>query len=147
MKKLIFTIALALFTSLFFAQTQISPVRIKSKTALIYDSRKQISDTIYTAINEWSYVPKSSIYTATSIDYVKQNGEFVEIDQKVSQFTSAQVDGLFVLLQNPILLTESYTSELNVLLTKALLHQIKTDLNDNGKTIYGGNAVDWQIDN
>ncbi len=146
MKKL-FLLLLILLTATNFAQTTVSNIRIKSTKPLIYDSRKQISDTIYTAINQWIYNPKDANYSVVTIDYIKENDSFKEIAEKSTVLVSVQIDGLFTMLQSPILTTESYTIEMNSLLQNALLYQTTHDLNDNGKTIYGGEITDWIIDN
>ena len=61
------------------------------------------------------------------------------INQKDVRYASEQIDTLFYLLQNPIELTESYTSEMDNLIVQALLYVTQQD------TVYGSNANNWQI--
>lgn len=153
MKNSIITIALLFVTLICQAQVQ-SPMQfgqkpskicIKSTKALLYDSRSQKSDTIYTSIQRWSYDTTKSTYSASISDYIKIGETYKNIDSKTKSFTKIEVDGLFTALSNSILPTESYTAEMDKLLTMSLLLDTKNNLMSDGKTVYGGTPADWVV--
>ena len=123
----------------------IGNIKIRSKIALTYDARAQKSDTIYIAINRWNY--DQYTYNAEIVDYTNQDGKFQVIAKKFKSYSKAEIDGLFSTLQNSILPSESYSEEMDSLLTLGLLLDTRTNLLDNGKTVYGGVAENWEIAN
>lgn len=166
MKKTIKLIALVIIGVLLTSQVLIAQsdpigkIKIRSKIALNYDSRSQKKDTIYITINRWTYNPVSLTYDALIFDYVRQEikqevleGQpkrpstysFTEINSKVKSYKLNEIDGLFAMLKNPILITESYSDEMNKLLITGLFIDTTTNLFSDGKTVYGGNASDWEL--
>jgi predicted DNA binding protein len=126
--------------------------KIRSTTELIYDSRNGNQGIIQLEINNWSFNPETSTYNAKVSDFVISNENVVNedltettfevkkfINSKEVRYESQQIDGLFYLLQNPIELTESYTSEMDILIAQALLYVTQQ------QPIYGSSANQWQI--
>ena len=126
--------------------------KIRSTTELIYDSRNRNKGIIQLEISTWSFNPEISSYVAKVSDYVINNETIVNedetestieikklINQKDVRYASEQIDALFYLLQNPIELTESYTSEMDNLIAQALLYVTQQD------PVYGSNANNWEI--
>lgn len=126
--------------------------KIRSTTELIYDSRNGNQGIIQLEIDGWEFKPTTNTYLAKVNDYVIEEIEIVDeennttiqevkklINSKNLNYQSADIDGLFYLLQNPIELTESYTSEMDLLISIALLYVTQQS------PIYGSNSNDWQI--
>ena len=122
--------------------------KIRSTTELIYDSRNGNQGIIQLEISNWGFNPEQSQYLAKVSDYVittetNEENETFEVRRLINvkdvSYQSAQIDALFYLLQNPIGLTESYTSEMDNLIVQALLYVTQQD------TVYGSNANNWQI--
>lgn len=122
--------------------------KIRSTNQLVYDARGINQGIIQLEISEWSFKPEISAYIAKVNDYVIQeevdeNQQTIEIKKiintKMVSYQSAQIDGLFYLLQNPIELTESYTSEMDLLISQALLYVTQQD------PVYGSSANDWVL--
>lgn len=154
MKKSIFTLLFLILTVTFaHAQLYFNPrptqeignIKIKSTVKLFYDSRIQASDTIYITIKKWNYDPIKNLYVATVTDYTKANNLYTPINEKFKTFQKVEVDGLFSLLGNSIIPSESYSSEMDNLLTMALLLDTQTNLLSDGKTVYGGDAIHWVV--
>ena len=147
MKKLFTAVVLflALIGSAQETALNIGNIKIRSKIALTYDARNQKSDTIYIAITRWVY--DQYTYNAEVVDYRKVDGVFQVISKKFKSYQKAEIDGLFSALQNSILPSESYSEEMDSLLTMGLLLDTRTNLLDNGKTVYGGVGSDWEIAN
>ena len=126
--------------------------KIRSTTDLIYDSRNCNQGIIQLEIDGWEFKPATNTYLAKVNDYVIEEIEIVDeennttiqevkklINSKNLNYQSADIDGLFYLLQNPIELTESYTSEMDLLISIALLYVTQQS------PIYGSTANQWQI--
>ena len=126
--------------------------KIRSTTELIYDSRNGNQGIIQLEIDGWEFKPTTNTYLAKVNDYVIEEIEIVDeennttiqevkklINSKNLNYQSADIDGLFYLLQNPIELTESYTSEMDLLISMALLYVTQQS------PIYGSAANQWQI--
>ena len=126
--------------------------KIRSTTELIYDSRNGYQGIIQLEIDGWEFKPTTNTYLAKVNDYVIEEIEIVDeennttiqevkklINSKNLNYQSADIDGLFYLLQNPIELTESYTSEMDLLISIALLYVTQQS------PIYGSTANQWQI--
>lgn len=123
----------------------IGNIKIRSKIALTYDSRQQKSDTIYISIQRWNY--DGFNYNAEVVDCVKNNATYTVINKKFKSYTKAEIDGLFTALQNSILPSESYSEEMDSLLTMGLLLDTRTNLLEGDKTVYGGVGSNWEIAN
>lgn len=126
--------------------------KIRSTTELIYDSRNGNQGIIQLEIDGWEFKPATNTYLAKVNDYVIEEIEIVDeennttiqevkklINSKNLNYQSADIDGLFYLLQNPIELNESYTSEMDLLISMALLYVTQQS------PIYGSTANQWQI--
>jgi len=126
--------------------------KIRSTTDLIYDSRNGNQGIIQLEIDGWEFKPATNTYLAKVNDYVIEEIEIVDeennttiqevkklINSKNLTYQSADIDGLFYLLQNPIELTESYTSEMDLLISMALLYVTQQS------PIYRSTANQWQI--
>ena len=126
--------------------------KIRSTTELIYDSRNGNQGFIQLEIDGWEFKPTTNTYLAKVNDYVieeievfdEENNTTIQevkklINSKNLNYQSADIDGLFYLLQNPIELTESYTSEMDLLISMALLYVTQQS------PIYGSSANQWQI--
>ena len=124
----------------------IGNIKIRSKIALTYDSRQQKSDTIYITIQRWNY--DGFYYNAEVVDYVKKDSlNYTVINKKFKSYTKSEIDGLFSMLQNSILPSESYSEEMDNLLTMGLLLDTRTNLLEGDKTVYGGVGENWEIAN
>ena len=126
--------------------------KIRSTTELIYDSRNGSQGIIQLEIDGWEYKPTTNTYLAKVNDYVIEEIEIVDeennttiqevkklINSKNLNYQSADIDSLFYLLQNPIELTESYTNEVDSLISMALLYVTQQ------VPIYGSTANQWEI--
>jgi hypothetical protein len=122
--------------------------KIRSTKELIYDSRNGNTGIIQLEISNWSFNPEQSQYLAKVSDYlltneIDENEQVIEVRKLIGakdvRYASAQIDGLFFLLQNPIELTESYTSEMDLLISQALLYVTQQE------PIYGSESTDWEI--
>ena len=126
--------------------------KIRSTTELIYDSRNGSQGIIQLEIDGWEYKPNTNTYLAKVNDYVIEEIEIVDeennttiqevkklINSKNLNYQSTDIDELFYLLQNPIELTESYTSEMDLLVSMALLYVTQQS------PIYGSTPNQWQI--
>lgn len=126
--------------------------KIRSTTELIYDSRNGNQGIIQLEIDGWEFKPTTNTYLAKVNDYVIEEIEIVDeennttiqevkklINSKNLNYKSADIDGLFYLLQNPIELTESYTSEMDLLISMALFYVTQQ------VPIYGSTANQWEI--
>lgn len=130
--------------------------KIKSTVELIYDTRSQKSGIIQIEINSWNFDANNKRYIAIVDDYVFENIEVqvtnedltistvIQVQKKLissskKNYTKEQIDGLFMLLQNPINLTESYTEEMDSLISSALLYKTQNE------PIYGSIATQWVI--
>lgn len=150
MKKFLLLLAIlfcSLTTSAQYVQVtdNISKIRIKSIKPMVHDPRLQTTDTIYICIKSWNYDTSTSKYNAIITDYVKVGNVYKSINEKNKQLEKAEVDTLFTTLNNSILPTESYSTEMDKLLTMALLIDTKNNLLEGGKTVYGGEPNDWEI--
>lgn len=125
-------------------ETSIGNVVVKSKIKLEYDSRFQKSDTIYVSIQNWSYNTNKVVFSAQISDYVKEAGKYKKINTKNRSYTISEINSLFVARGNPMLIAESYTTELIGLLKSILLNDTKEILTGTGKTIYGGLVTNWE---
>jgi len=117
--------------------------KIRSTKELKYDSRNGNTGIIQLEISNWSFNPEQSQYVAKVSDYLVTQEEDIEVRKLIGtkdvRYASEQIDGLFFLLQNPIELTESYTSEMDLLISQALLYVTQQE------PIYGSEATDWEI--
>lgn len=126
--------------------------KIRSTKELTYDSRTGNTGIIQLEISNWSFNPEQSQYVAKVSDYLitnetvtdeEDNAQVIEIKKLINtkdvRYASAEIDGLFYLLQNPIELTESYTAEMDFLISQALLYVTQQ------YPIYGSEGTDWQI--
>lgn len=126
-------------------------VRVKSNIELVYNSRKQASGIIVIDIAQWQYDIAGGRYLAVVSDYVAVEVE-VEVEgvtETIEQltlisskdvvYTKEQIDMLFYMLNNPIDITESYSGEMDDLISKALLYTTQTD------PVYGSVAENWEI--
>ena len=121
--------------------------KIQSTTPLIFDARKQASGIIRVEISDWRYEVNNNRYTAVVNDFliesVTEENETFErltpINSKNVVYPKADIDSLFFLLDNPIEMTESYSDEMDNLISMALLHVTQTD------PIYGSAPENWQL--
>ena len=144
MKKILI---LLLFVNVAFAQSgettqNIGSISIKSKKALIYDSRNQKSDTIYIDIKRWNYDQFN--YLAEVIDYRKKDSlNYEVINHKFKSFPKETVNYLFGQISPLVPEFLNYSDFLNALLGYGLLIDTQTNLIGD-KTVYGGNMTDWE---
>lgn len=128
--------------------------KIRSKRELIYNIRNGNTGIIQLEIESWQFKPLENVYIATIHDYVIVNTELFGvdgsityqeekqlIDMKTIRYNSIDIDQLFYVLQNPIELTESYTSEMYQLISMALLYVTQQD------PIYESISSDWEMIN
>ena len=125
--------------------------KIKSTVQLNYDSRTGKVGIIQLEVNDWKYEPQNSRYIADVYDYLIENIEVetetglqtIErktlIHNKKINYNSTDIDNLFYMLNNPIELTESYTLEMDNLISMALLYVTQQE------PIYGSLFNEWEI--
>jgi len=120
--------------------------KIKSNVELIYDARNKKSGFIQIEISNWAYEPNNGIYTAKVNDYVLKVFSIDNVPTTIKElistkqvnYSKVQIDGLFYLLQNPIELTESYSDEMDNLISMALLYVTQQD------PVYGV-SENWEL--
>ena len=132
--------------------------KIKSNIELIYDSRSQKQGIIQLEINSWNFDASNKRYVAIVEDFVINQIQTDISNQDLTMstvienrktlissikkhYSKEQIDGLFALLQNPIQLTESYTDEMDNLISMALLFKTQQE------PIYNSVSNNWQITN
>lgn len=122
--------------------------KIKSTVPLVYNARKQTSGIIVVEISEWKYELKNNRYVAVVSDYLS---EMVDIEGQLTEqltylrsknvfYPKESIDTLFYTLNNPINVNESYSAEMDVLISMALLYVTQQD------PIYGSTANDWELE-
>lgn len=121
--------------------------KIQSTTPLIFDARKQASGIIRVEISDWRYEVNNNRYTAVVNDFLVENvtednetfERLTPINSKNVVYPKGDIDALFFLLKNPIEMTESYSDEMDNLISEALLFITKND------PIYGSQPENWQL--
>lgn len=121
--------------------------KIQSTTDLLYNARTGKRGIIRVEISNWQYDVNNKIYTAIVNDYVVEEVTEEEltyerlspISSKNSVYPKTAIDALFLALQNPIEITESYTDEMDYLISQALLFVTKSD------PIFGSTPDEWEI--
>ncbi len=119
--------------------------KIISIRELVYDARGQKSGTINVEISNWAYDLNLGRYLAQVNDFVisaQGEGEnTVEtrelINSKQVTYQKEEIDQLFVLLGNEILLSDNFSEKMDQLISGALLFVTQQD------PIYGSVAEDW----
>lgn len=120
---------------------------IQSKKELIYNSRNGKQGTVRVEISNWQYDVKNKMYKAIVNDYLVEQitedeisfEKLTQIESEPKVYPKAEIDALFYALQNPIEITESYTEEMDYLISQALLYVTQQD------PIYSSEASDWEI--
>jgi len=120
--------------------------KIKSNVELVYDARNKKSGIVQIEISSWAYEPENNRYLVKVNDYVLEEieveGEMVPAKKLIYSrqvvYSKTEIDGLFFMLQNPIELTESYSDEMDNLISMALLFVTQQD------PVYGV-AENWEI--
>jgi hypothetical protein len=121
--------------------------KIQSTTELLFNARTGKTGIIRIEIANWQYDVNNKIYTAIVNDFlvepIEEDEVYFErltpIASKNSIYPKEQIDALFLALQNPIEIEESYTEEMDFLISQALLYVTQSD------PIYGSSASDWEI--
>ena len=124
--------------------------KIKSTVPLVYNSRKQTSGIIVVEISEWKYELKNNRYVAVVSDYLSEMKYVEGQPEPMEQLTflrsknvfypKEQIDALFFALNNPITGSESYSAEMDNLISMALLYVTQQD------PIYGSMAENWELE-
>lgn len=119
---------------------------IQSTIPLLYDviyQKKAIIKRVYKSF-KFCFATKNCICEFD--DYaVLENGALQNINTVDFPIPFAEVQALFTMLQNPILISENIASEIEKLVIIAGLFKCKTALNDNKTTDYGGQPNNWEI--
>lgn len=121
--------------------------RIQSNIPLIFDARKQSSGIIRVEITDWRYEVNNNRYSAVVTDFVidqvnEDNVSFerqTQINSKIVIYPKSDIDALYLSLNNPIEITDSYSDELDKLISRALLQVTQDD------PIYGSVANNWEL--
>lgn len=153
MKKVILIIAIALVSISTYSQRMsnsepidsLHNVSIKSKIPLKYSSRENKTDTIYVAMESWSYLPAKKTAVGFLKEYVKKNDKFSEIGSSRVLFSKSEINNAFAALNVTLTPTSNFTNFLEDYLVKSLIKEIKKTLDDSGNTIYGALPTNWQI--
>lgn len=119
---------------------------IQSNTPLLYDviyQKKAIIKRIYKSF-KFDFQAKNCICEFD--DYaVLENGALQNINTVIFPMPFAEVQGLFEMLQNPILTSKNIAFEIKKLVIIGGLYKCKHSLNDNNTTDYGGQPENWEI--
>ena len=119
---------------------------IQSNTPLLYDVIYQKRAIIKRIYKSFTFDFTTSKCICEFDDYaVIENGALQNINTVVFPIPFEEVQGLFEMLQNPILTTENIAVEIQKLVTIAGLYKCKTALNDDLTTDYGGQPENWEI--
>lgn len=123
--------------------------KIKSTIDLVYNARKQASGRIIVEISEWKYELKNNRYVAVVSDYLSEMKSVEGQPEPMEQLTflrsknvfypKQDIDNLFYALNNPINVNESYSDEMDNLISLALLYVTQQD------PIYGSTAANWEL--
>ena len=116
-------------------------IRIISTVPLVYDNRSDKSAIIVIEIANFVKDPSQQKYVATVVDYRKEDYGLEEVSRKLVDYPKQAIDGLFVALNTPVLLTDSYFDKTSNLLRNGLL--METQMNP----VYGSTAEDWELMN
>ena len=97
-------------------------------------------NTIEQPIYSGSILTNNLVQTGTQLVEVL---EFIKsVDFKIPFI---EVQQLFEMLQNPILITENFANEVEKMVTIGGLYKCQNSLNDDGTTDYGFTPNDWEI--
>lgn len=127
--------------------------KIRTKVPVIVEVREQKASVITIEISNWTYNVGQN-YTATVRDYVDNSGTtpydpmmpgIGNIKTKSKSYPIENIDSLFIALNSTIDLSMNYTERMNKLLASALLYITQSELDSNGKTIYGLLPTDWEL--
>ena len=119
---------------------------IQSKIPLIYDVIYQKKAIIKRQYKSFAFDFNSKQCICNFDDYaVLENGALQNVNSVSFPMPFEQVQGLFEMLQNPILITENVATEIEKLVIIAGLYKCKTLLNEDLTTDYGGQPENWEI--
>ncbi|WP_348814050.1 hypothetical protein [Flavobacterium maritimum] len=121
--------------------------KIQSKKDLLYRSRDGKYGKIVVKISEWKFELDNNRYVAKVDDYLSTiidvDGVMIEqltlIDSKLQIYPKVEIDTLFNYLNNSIEITETFSSELDDLISEALL------LETQSRPIYESLDIDWEL--
>ena len=119
---------------------------IQSTIPLLYNviyQKKAIIKRIYNSF-KFCFATKSCVCEFE--DYaVLENNALQNINSVAFPIPFAEVQGLFEMLQNPILTSEQIAVEIEKLVIIAGLYKCQTSLNDDLTTDYGGQPENWEL--
>lgn len=138
---------------------------IKSTKEMVYDARSNKSAMIEIEVQGWNFQPTSKSYSVNVVDYALaiiqeptypdgMNSPVVmkdvitrrHIAQKSVSFSKAEIDILFSSLGDSIDITESFSDELDKIITQALLLVTQQDpIYRVAETGQVSVASDWEI--
>lgn len=138
---------------------------IKSTKEMVYDARSNKSAMIEIEVQGWTFNPTAKSYSVNVVDFALattqqptypdgMSGSVVmkdfttrqHIAQKSLAFNKEQIDGLFSALGDSIDITESFSDELDKIITQALLKITQDDpIYRVAETGQISTAFDWVI--
>lgn len=126
--------------------------KIRTKVPVMVEVRDQKSYVVTIEITNWNYNVGQN-YTTTVRDYIEPSNDpsnyldpyMGTLKTKTKSYSIEALNNLFMELNTNIDITMNYTERMNSLLGKALLYITKSELDSNGKTIYGLLPDDWEL--
>ena len=119
---------------------------IQSNTPLVYNVIYQKKAIIKRIYKSFKFDFQSKKCFCEFDDYaILENGALQNINTVIFPMPFAEVQGLFEMLQNPILTSENIAVEIEKLVTIGGLYKCKHSLNYNDTTDYGGQPENWEI--
>lgn len=128
--------------------------KIKTKLPIVIKNREQQAAIVYVEITSWNY-NKGLNYTATVRDFYESDapsgtpvgtiGGLNTLNSKSKSYTIEQINALFIEIDASIPEDINYTEKMDSLLAQSLLYITQSELDENGKTIYGLLPSDWEL--
>lgn len=121
--------------------------KIRSNIELLYDSRDGKKGFLKIEITEWKFEIFNNRYCAIVNDYLVTNedvdGVIIEtsknINTKTNYYPKLEIDTLFHYLNNSIDMSEEFSSELENLISMALLFETQA------RPIYESLDINWEL--
>lgn len=128
-------------------------IKIRSKAKVLVENREQISDFVAIEITSFTYNTGSG-FTVNIRDFIDSDVSNTEpmgmmgnnLKTKTLNYTIDRINQMAgVIGATDTEFEATYTADLDLLLSKALLLITQTELNADGKTIYGLLPEQWEI--
>lgn len=112
---------------------------IKSNIELLYNARNGKRAIIEISITEWRFELKNNSYSAVVNDFAIIDGDRLPVHTEIKHYSKVEIDTLFKYLNNSIDLTEDFSTELDNLISVALLFETQA------RPVYESTDEDWEL--